>query len=378
MDKLVGITAEYNPFHKGHKQHLALSLEAAACQRAVVVLSGNFVQRGEPALVDKWKRTRMALRAGASLVIELPLYYATAAAGYFAKGAVSLLHNTGIIDSISFGSETADIEALQNYAEILLKKDDSASVRKYLKQGLSYPAAVARSANADMPSTPNDILGVEYIKALKELSSGIKPVAVPRSPGSALEVRNIIKSGEAPGGCLPAYAHDILEGSVFADLDNLSLILRYKLGTEAPDILNSYLDVSEGLENRLIRCAKECTRISELLPLLKTKRYTYLRLQRAILHIILNITKKNMKLYEDSGGPCYIRVLGFRKDSADLLKLLQERSALPVILNLKNLKLDNSNALMMLHEEIRSSNIYALAFKERVNYNEYSMPIIII
>ena len=375
--KILGITAEYNPLHNGHESNITRSKEISGASSLVVAMSGNFVQRGEPALCDKWRRTKMALMAGADLVIELPLCCASASAGYFAAGATKLLEQTGIVNCLSFGSEWADIGALKKCAESLLIEtgEYKSLLRKFLKLGMSYPAARAKAYDVVLPDTPNNILGMEYIKGLMEINSEITPYTVPRATGSAKELRDILKNNAKNGlqeisELMPFYAWGILKSSPgFADLDNLSPIFHYILRTKSPAELESYLDVSEGIENLFLKYAKDNQLISDIINAAKTKRYTYLRLQRAALHIILGITKVQM--------PEYIRVLGFRRERADLLRLLEEKAALPVVTNLKNTRLPDS-AFQILENEINSTKIYSLAFAKHVYLNEYIMPLIII
>ena len=391
--KTLGIIVEYNPFHTGHSGHLSKSKKFTGCDAIVAVMSGNFVQRGEPAIVDKWKRTQTALKAGVDLVIELPLYYAAASAGYFAKGAVSLLEKSGIVDCLCFGSECGDIKALQSCAKAIFAEDDVFKKRlhEYLKLGLSYPAARAKAAdtNVVLPDTPNNILGIEYLKALEVLNSQIKPYTVPRSPGTAKEIRTQLKGGQMSNllnlsdlinFSAPADA-EILSGSVnktgledLADLDNLSSIFHYILRTHSCEELQTFIDVSEGLENRLLKYAENNKLISDIIAATKTKRYTYLRLQRAVLHMILGMTKKNLAAYESAGGPQYIRVLGFNRERPELLGLLEKHAALPVIVNLKKADL-TPLAAKMLDEEVRSTKIYSLAFSSHTYFNEYAIPI---
>jgi len=355
---ILGVIVEYNPLHSGHLSHLSLSKEISGCDAIIAVMSGNFVQRGEPAIYDKWKRTKMALEAGVDLVIELPLYYACAGAEYFAKAAVTLLEKTGIVNSLCFGSEWADIDLLKECAQAILKEDSAFKdcFKKNLQKGLSYPAARAQAASVKMPDTPNNILGIEYLKALMAMDSAIKPLTVPRSPGSASEVRASLRQ-------------QALEN--LADYDNLSPIFHYILRSRPAKELQNFVDVSEGLENRFIDCAKENRLISDIIKAAKCKRYTHLRLQRAVLHIILGISKENLQAYK---SPQYIRVLGFNRKRADLLSLLEKNAALPLVTNLSKAKLP-SLAMQMLEEEIYSTKIYSLAFKEHVYLNEYSMPI---
>lgn len=352
--KILGIVAEYNPFHGGHLSHLKRSEKISEADAVVVIMSGNFVQRGEPALVDKWKRTKAALLAGADLVIELPLCCATASAGYFAKGAVTLLEKTGIVDCMCFGSECGDIEILKECAKALLTEDEQFKkrMRGYLKQGFSYPVARSKAVfETSLPDTPNNVLGIEYIKALMELESEITPYTVFRSSGSAKEIRDTLKKG----------SHN------FADLNNLSSIFHYILRTKSPSELGSFLDVAEGLENRLKQCAKENYLISDIIASAKTKRYTYLRLQRVVLHMILGITKVC--------NPEYIRVLGFREKRANLLQMLERQARLPIVTNIKNAALPPL-AAKILDEEIRSTAVYSLAYPDFVYFNEYAMELV--
>jgi len=380
--KTLGIIVEYNPFHTGHSGHLAKSKKISGCDTIIAVMSGNFVQRGEPAIFDKWKRTQMALEAGVDLVIELPLYYAAASAGYFAKGAVSLLEKSGIVDCMCFGSEWGDIEALEHCARAIFVEDEDFKKRlgEYLKQGLSYPAARAKAADIALPDTPNNVLGIEYLKALKMLGSKIKPYTVPRSPGAAKAVREALKRDETRTGNESVMGNETGNGigietsNNLTDLDNLSSVFHYILRTHSPEALQAYTDVSEGLENRLITYAENNKLISDIITATKTKRYTYLRLQRAILHIILGMTKSNLSIYEAAGGPQYIRVLGFNNKRAELLSLLEKQAALPIVVNLKKASLPPLGA-QMLDEEIRSTKIYGLAFSNHVYFNEYAMPI---
>ena len=381
--KILGIVTEYNPLHKGHRRHLELSKEISGCDTVIAVMSGNFVQRGEPALCDKWLRTKMALCAGVDMVIELPLYYATGGAEYFARGAVTLLEKTALIDCLCFGSESADIDALRECAEALSFEDGEfkTGLRKFLRSGLSYPAAVAKAADVPVPDTANNILAVEYLKALMGMASRIRPYTVPRSPGSAKEIRDSLKKCLYRQQAMPPYSWDILQEAIadygLADLDNLSPALHYILRSLDISKLQGFMDVSEGLENRLMQCAKDNMLISDIIAAAKTKRYTFLRLQRAVLHIILGIRRENMASYEAAGGPQYIRVLGFRQKGAKLLGSLAESSPLPLVLNIKKAQLPPL-AAQMLEEEIRSTKLYSLAFPKHLNFNEFTMPLIVI
>ncbi|MCL1998653.1 MAG: nucleotidyltransferase family protein [Turicibacter sp.] len=345
--KISGIISEYNPFHSGHLGHLEQTKIATGADFIVSAMSGNFVQRGEPAIFDKWRRTEMALNAGVDLVLELPVSTATAAAGYFAENAVFLLAMTNIIDFLSFGSECGDLGFLQKCTTAL---DNDVDLRVFLKTGLSFPAARAKAAGINL-SSPNDVLGVEYLRALSTLQSDIIPVTVPRSTGAAKDVRLAIKAEKSEN---------------FADLDNLSQIFSYLILTDIEK--TPILDLSADIKNSF-RKYSGSGKITEIIRLAKSKNYTYTRLQRAALHLILGISKVQK--------PQYIRVLGFRKQSAILLKLLQERAKLPVVMNLKNGAL-SGEALTMLDEEVRTTKIYGLSFGKPLRFNEYSQPLIIV
>lgn len=425
--KIIGIIVEYNPLHNGHVQHLQKSRQlcgfAEDSDAVVAVISGNFVQRGEPAICDKWLRTKMALLAGVDLVLELPLFYATASAEIFAKGATTILDACGLVDNICFGSELADISALTQYAKISLlevaenlgeksaeilgenfcgKSEENFSAKKnpdnfaeviksYLHKGFSYPVAKTKTIEkflaADFPVAPNNVLGVEYVKSLLQLNSGVVPLTVPRSAGSAKILRDCLKNHEnhenheniSIAEKMPLFAWNLLNDSInnygLARLDNLSQILHYILQTSPPKHLAEILDISEGLENRLIECATQNFLISEIIAAAKTKRYSYLRLQRAILHIILGIKKGYTP-------PQYIRVLGFNSEKAYLLGLLQKRAKLPVVLNLPNAakshKLGNfsQQANKMLQAEITASKVYGLSFDKNRWINEFAFALV--
>lgn len=375
----------------------------------------------------------MALMAGADMVIELPVRFACGSAGYFAGAAVELLDKSGIIDAMCFGSEWADITTLEDIARAILLEKDNVEFKKrlkeYLGKGDSYPSARAKAVRASsavtavsaakpendtklecavkangitLPDTPNNVLGVEYICALIENKSAIVPYTIPRAPVSAKDVRSAIFSSDLDYalGSVPDYVTEILrtENSkcraddeygecdenrasnkyFFAMLDNLSSVFQYVIRTN-PDLTN-IADVSEGLENRLLKYANEYRLISEIVAATKTKRYTYLRIQRAVLHMILGITKADMTV-----GPQYIRVLGFRENQTGhrLLKMLEERALLPVVLNLKNADLPPAGE-SMLKQEVNASEIYSIAYgRGCVNesnkftfYNEYTFPLV--
>ena len=417
----LGIIAEYNPFHNGHLYHLNEAKRQTGARHTVVVMSGNYTQRGEPAICDKWTRTQMALRHGADLVIELPVFFAAAASDYFARAAVALLHQSGIVDGLSFGSESGDIHAIAAAGQLLAQEPPAFkdALKAALGRGDSFAAARGEALSGLLPgapeglfSSPNDGLGIEYCKALCQLSSPITPHTVRRAPSCgrflpAREIRAGLKEGRvhAPADALPGEAcSELKEGRLpapadalpaevcaglsalanageIADLDNFSDIFQYRLRTGGAAALRGAAGMTEGLEHRFMSLAARHRVLSELLSGVKTKRYTYTRLQRAALQVVLGITAEDTRVFDSLGGPQYLRVLGFRKESEFLLKEMCESASLPVVINLKHApKILTEPALRMLNKEIETTDLYALATKKRiysVQY-EYTMPVVIV
>lgn len=407
-----GIIAEYNPFHNGHLLQLNKAKEIS--DNVIVVMSGNFVQRGEPAICDKFSRTKTALLNGADIVIELPVCFSTSTAELFAFASVSLLHMSCIADYLCFGCETDDIHKLTKAAESILElnrnNEFKTRIKNELRKGVSFPTA--RSAAMDMFGAdtsvlhdPNNILAVEYIKALSILKSHITPIVVKRvgashnsdniegTIASATAIRRLIlDAGENSGGdykkimesVMPKESLEILRNEIAAGnapncLDNYSDILQYILRLNGSECLRGIMDVGEGLENRIIAMAGKYHNISEIISHVKTKRYAYTRLQRIVLHVLLGISEKRQKYYIERGGPQYIRVLGFKREKSRLLKDLS-KAKIPVIINLKNSdKILNPDALGMLRHEILATDIYNLTLKNhrKAGY-EYTVPICVI
>lgn len=378
-----GIIAEYNPFHKGHKYHIDETKKATQ-DDIISIISGNFVQRGEPAMIDKHTRAKMALLNGTSVVLELPVEYATASADVFAMGAVSILNSCGIISNLSFGSEEGKTEIFNIIADILNNEPDEFRLilKNNLKKGISYPSARNKALeeytgqNLDFLNKPNNILGLEYIRHLKKTNSSIRPITIERivsdynsttlsgeiSSASAIRTALINKNNTALSS-VPENCIELIKNKSIPVLNDYSQILSYILRTKTANEISSYADVTEGLENKIINT--EFNNISNLIEKLKTKRYTYSKLQKAILHIILGITKE-----EQLKSPNYIRVLGFRKDKKYLLSKLTEKASLPVIINVK----DNEE---FLKKEILATDIYNIASNNRKGM-EYSTPIVIV
>lgn len=343
--KIVGIVAEYNPFHKGHALHIAKTRELAGEDAAIVcVMSGNFIQRGEPAIFAKHTRAEAALYGGADLVLELPLPYVLSSAEGFAFGAMALLDSLGCVDYVSFGCESGKVEELKETAELLLRPDFGEALREELKQGVSFARArqraVERLAGRSMGlmERPNNILAVEYIKALTMLGSDIEPMAIPRRGAghdeageregicSASAIRAKIRAGEDASAWMPREAaalFDIERESGFGPItmEGLEQSVLTRLRMMSQEDFARLPDMSEGLHLRLMRAAKSCGSLEELYEAVKTKRYALSRIRRAVVCAWLGVTAEDAK-----GRPPYIRVLAANDRGCRLLKTAKRNS----------------------------------------------------
>jgi len=399
----IGIIAEYNPFHNGHLHQIELAKREFPGCPVICVMSGNFVQRGEPAIWNKFVRARAALICGADMIIELPLPFATSSAEYFSYYAVQLLDSLGFVAHLCFGSETGDIETLETAAKMLLSESTEfkTHLKKRLAEGHSYPLArhmtLAHLAPevSDAIKTPNNILGIEYIKALSRLDSKIKPFVIKREGesyhsedytkklSSATAIRTALRAGHKelagiPEALVPLYKEHIELGS-FHDFDNLSTILQYIVKTRAPEELAGIMDIDEGLHNGIIDACGSEKYISGILSRLKSKRYAYTRLSRALLHIVLDITKDDFQEFCVS-APHYVRVLGFRKKWECLFSHIEAEAAIPIVTNLKNHRdVLPKLSRKLLEKEILSTDIYNLSGTDSYSKNaEFSESIIVV
>lgn len=393
--KIVGLIAEYNPFHNGHQYHIEKAKEITGADAVIVVMSGNFVQRGAPAIMPKHLRTEMALKAGASLVLELPVCYATGTAEQFAYGAVSILHSLGCVDAICFGSECGDITVLKELSVILCNEptEYKESLQKHLRSGLSFPLARQKAIEEIYPSQdfsyileqPNNILGIEYLKALYRLNSKMKPYTIQRISSqyhdvelqeqfsSATALRQTISNGNFANlsGQIPSNCMTLLEGNyqtrypIYAN--DFSLLLKYRLLNETKSSLTQYADVSEELANRICNQLNSFVSYEQFCELLKTKEMTYSRISRALLHILLGIKKTN---YTDIQ---YARVLGFRKDDSDVLTEIKNNATIPLVSKITQQR----NSLLDI--DIFASNLYESVVTDKFKtsfINEYEHAII--
>ena len=378
--KAVGIIAEFNPLHNGHVVHIEESKKTSGCEKVIAVMSGNFVQRGEPAIFNKWLRTEAALRCGVDVVIELPVYYCLCGADYFARGAVGLLENTGIVSALSFGCECGNLGEIIRAAEVLHEEPKKYKdvLQEKLSQGYSFAAARGQALEACLSDAsdglltkPNNGLGIEYVKALRLLGSSMEIFATHRKSGgpSATRIRKNLHDGIILENEMPAEMIKLLIGKP-AKLDDYSDIFRFLLYSAEKN-----LNFGEGLENRFRRLAGENPKLSDLLMAVKTKRYTHTRLQRIVLRTILGM--------EDACDmPGYLRILGFRKQSKALVSDIAKKAKLPVITSGREMdELLNSkgSAAKMLEKELEVGDMYRLASCEKGKLkNERGLGIIIV
>lgn len=392
MDSILGIVSEYNPFHNGHVHHLEVSRQLSKAAFTVAVMSGNFVQRGDTAIVDKWTRTEMALKAGVDLVIELPTVYALSSAENFADGAVKILNSLGVVDYISFGSEIGEITPLNDVASVLYKepKEFSSLITTQLRSGLSYPKAreIALSQYFrgsqkynDILSNPNNILGVEYLKSLKRHRSHICPITIKRDYAdynsttekngiaSATAIRTMIKSNKNVHRVVPYETYELLEecinnGKVIPDLSVFEKEIIYTLRKMTLSEIAELPDVSEGLENKIKFAANNFNRLSDLIENIKSKRYTQTRIQRILLYALLNISKKDIEKSKKVNP--YIRILGFNKHGKRIISAIAAANPkLKIIVSVKKF-MENSNDTTlknMIAKDIFATNVYTLGYK---------------
>lgn len=426
--KIVGLITEYNPFHNGHLHHIQEAKRITGADAAVVVMSGDYVQRGVPAIMPKRLRAEMALKCGAAAVFELPVCYASGSAEYFAMGAVSLLDRLGIVDCLCFGSECNDLGDLKQIAGILL--DEPVRYRHILKmnlkEGLSFPSARMRAVSdysgnerfASVLSDPNNILGIEYLKALSRLNSTIVPFTIRREGShyhdrelsckhlsSASAIRSLLAyassslrtdhlggtfddtsfSGilneledQVPSSCL-ALLKDYHRVSYPVSHNDFSLILKYKLLNKQPENLLRYMDVSEELANRICAKLDNFFNYKQFCELLKTRETTQTRINRALLHIMLGIKKNEIAEYMDDGWHYYARLLGCRRDSEKILSLITKESSLPLLTRLSENDSLSARGRKMLRNDILASNLYTSVVTDKYRtafQNEYKQRIL--
>jgi len=373
--KISAVICEFNPLHMGHK--LLLDQMKAISDGIVCVMSGNFVQRGEPAILDKWARTRLALQNGADLIVELPLPWACSGAEHFAAGGVALAEALRC-DLLVFGSEVPDVSRMDAAAEALLSPKFSESFSEVPDKGLSFAQRREAALHSMLGETassllqkPNCILGIEYLKAIRRQNAALTPIAIPREGAghdraaenqeyrSAGELRHLLRTGGKLAGLVPENVCVTLEqllssGHCPASLSWLERSILCKLRTMKPEDFSALPDLSEGLENRLHTAAREARSLEELYSLVKSKRYSHARIRRLVMSAFLEIPSGLPEL------PLYLRILGMTETGARILK--DATPTLPVAVRPVDFERLGGSFANLFRLEARADDLYALAF----------------
>lgn len=395
--RAVGIIVEYNPLHHGHVHHFREAKSKAGADAVVAVMSGHFLQRGEPAIVDKWARAEMALRIGVDLVLELPVAYSCQPAEWFAYGAVTALERTGVVDSVCFGSECGDIAVLDRIASLLADEPEPfrRRLRARLKEGASYPKAYASAAvealgaEAAAPELeallgqPNNTLGLHYLIAMKRIGSRMTAMTIPRikagyhdplpsdaAIASATAIRNLIETDGrldairpfVPDTTFAVLQREFAAGRGPVTWERLAAPLFHALLTIPPERLAQFCEVEEGLEHRIRDALASCESdrelsVEHLLDRLKTKRYTRTKLQRMLTRILLGHEREWLSRERLQAGTPYLRVLGFTETGRALLRRMKQTAAVPVLVRV------DREAPPLLQLDVRASGVYSLAYR---------------
>jgi predicted nucleotidyltransferase len=409
--KVLGIVSEYNPLHTGHAYHIKASVEKTGATHVICVMSGHFAQRGEPAIVDKWARAKMALLSGADLVLELPVAFSCASAELFAYGAVRALHYTGVVDYLSFGSEQGELGSLWRIASVLYEEPAAYRelLKKHLSEGNSFAAAREKALTGYLRGLPdnimsqsNNILAIEYLKALKSLRSNIQPTTIKRQGSSYMEteiaasfssataIRAFLQNNGSPEhpllfANLPETSLQLLRqclengrGPVFPEAFAQTIL--HKIRMMDPQSLKQVPDVKEGLENRLAACAMRAGTLDQLVNMVTTVRYPSARIKRICANLLWGISKSSLQSFLDDETCGYLRVLGFNCKGRELLQRISREGSLPLVTKASNYKSQLSGLSREMFEyDIKATDIYVLGFPnpaERYGGQDFSTPIV--
>lgn len=395
--KVVGIIAEYNPFHNGHLYHLTEAKKRSSADACICIISGNFTQRGEAAILDKWQRARLAANCGADLVLELPFVFSVRSAEAFALGGVSILSKIPEVKTLAFGSECTQLGLLQQAAQAFSQEDFRSQLQQRLKMGQSYAAAVSASfacltgAPEQIFKEPNTILSIEYLKAIQKNGSRLQPLPIERNTAqhrdaaihspiaSANAVRQELfskkRSEQRLQQALPEAVYTLLceaypDPDTLPTVDCLFSALRLQLLHLSRKELYGIAGISEGLENKLLQAARTAKDMTEFLQQIKSRRYPQSRLQRLLLAVLLHFTQEDA-IFFDTCGPLYARVLAANKMGCQLLKNMKKTTDFPVIT--KTTHYINSDLMeqkrftplqKMLAYDILSADLYSLCFQK--------------
>lgn len=395
MSKVLGIIAEYNPFHNGHLYHIKKSIEETGASSVICVMSGNFVQRGNISIVDKWTKTKMALANGVDLVLELPTIYSVSSAENFAEGAIRLLDSLKIVDTISFGMEAKDIASLNNIANVLYTepKEYTTILEHELRKGVSFPKARENAVMmylndikqyANILTGSNNILAIEYLKAIKKLKSKLNPIGIRREKvlyndeiiiddfASATAIRKMIATGQfsdiqkvMPKSSYALLADELRKGHYVLDLSKFQKEIIYNLRKMSVEEIAQLVDVSEGLENAIKNAANSSNNLVDFVNIVKSKRYTQTRIQRILIYALLGITNSKMLAFKKAVP--YARVLGFNENGKQLIsQIAKKNKKVQIVTSVKKYMDESKNKVLkeMLETDILATNVYTLGYEK--------------
>ena len=395
MATVLGIIAEYNPFHNGHFYQIEEAKKQTGAKYVVAVMSGNFTQRGNTSLIDKWAKAQMALENGVDIVLELPTIYSVSSAENFAEGAIKILDSLKIVDTLCFGTETADFAALNNIANVLHNepKEYVAILNHELGKGISYPKARENALMmylndikryASILSGSNNILAIEYLKALKRLKSDMTPFSIQRKKvyynderiidefASSTAIRKLIATEQyaevrkvVPMSSYMLLKEKIEKGNFVIDIIKFEKEILYNLRKMTVKQIAELPDVTEGLEYAIKNAVNSCNSLLELVNIIKSKRYTQTRIQRILVYALLGITKKDMANARKVIP--YARVLGFNKNGREMLSdICSINPRINMITSVKKYEDQNINKVLreMLEKDIFATNVYTLGYED--------------
>ena len=398
---ILGLVVEYNPFHNGHLYHLLKSKEITKATHTVAIMSGNFLQRGEPALFDKYTRARAAVENGVDLVIELPTLFACQSAEFFSHGAIATLNSLNCINSICFGSEVGNIDILYTISKILVNEPNEfkISLKKYLNDGMLFPTArsnalfdyinennlvdISKDELLSILNSSNNILGIEYIKSLLKLKSNIKPYTITRinseynsesidsSICSATAIRKALKNTDDisfASKVVPLPTYNILKTNIEKSFnpifDEMFFDILSSIILRDSNELDKYFDVNEGIENKIYQSIFTSSNLEELHSLVKSKRYTLTKIKRTLNNVLLGITKDDMALVKDMNYIPYIRVLAFNDKGREILKAIKNNSEINIINKFSKISfaMDDAKFKTLIDYDIKASNMYNMIY----------------
>ncbi|HIU11240.1 MAG TPA: nucleotidyltransferase [Candidatus Onthocola stercorigallinarum] len=366
--EVIGIICEYNPFHNGHLYHIKKIKEMYSDSLIILVLNGYFLERGEISILSKEAKTKIALAHGVDIILELPVIYGTQSADTFASISLKILNNFHV-NKIIFGSESNEIEKIKEIASKQLDEEYNKLVKEYLDNGLNYPTALAKALNIDFEFLPNDLLGISYTKAIIQNNYNIEPITIKRTSAyhdtssndhivSASNIREKIKNNEDISKYIPINIKDFINNTNY---ENYFKLLKYKINTD--NYLNKYLDVDEGIEYRLLEYINKPKNIDEFINNIKTKRYTYNKLNRMFIHILLSFLKTDNIDIE------YIKILGFNSNGKKYLNSIKENLEISTNINKDSIQYKYELKASIIYDLINNTNTY--------EFEQRNKPIII-